>query len=486
MFLLVLKHILIYFNLFIYNNNTGITLIGTDRVMIDGNQFLNTQGIYSTGKFNNLIESNKFKNVIGITHEGNIMQPSRLTCNTLDCTGVGMYFWGRNEDFTLWNNRFNSLNDIVLNGTNNDIGFLNNQGSVSAPAKNFFTDGSSNNIVAFNTYTKAMRYTYSKPDNLINNDRNRPKCAINDINNCNLYNFYSDKSDLNAASWECPITNIVPKVVSDKDCIEIECIRKVGLEYSELDYKIRSGIATDKDWSKLEDLANRWIDATSKYKTYFLENNVDLEQYYNQLSDIPLVYREWIEYKISLYKKDEALLLLNNMNVKDLDDEYYKKVELLNLEQQEHDPCFTYPDNDTNLLNFVANSEYSSAPLAKSLLNMVNGVFFYPELPIPSAQYRYSNFAIKEFHETAKSSILVTPNPAYDNIEVIMPVGINLKGGVIKIFNSLGQQQNDSISIINSASEKVNISGYMSGIYYVLIIKDNIIISKSKFIKLID
>jgi hypothetical protein len=95
---------------------------------------------------------------------------------------------------------------------------------------------------------------------------------------------------------------------------------------------------------------------------------------------------------------------------------------------------------------------------------MVNGIFFYPEVYLPSSQYRSSNAILKKNKELKNNTNLtIVPNPSYNTIDIILPVGLNLKGVKIKIFNTLGQIQND-ITINNSAREQLDISKYEAGV----------------------
>lgn len=143
----------------------------------------------------------------------------------------------------------------------------------------------------------------------------------------------------------------------------------------------------------------------------------------------------------------------------------------------------THAGLKTNVKNFIMINNWSSAnvnwgggPPLKDATTIYDWIKFYPDVTsVPSG-----TTGVVEANDNRKNVFLISPNPSYEAITIVAPVGITLKDAILRLYDICGKEV--KAVPINNYETLVERGCLEPGIYFYSIINSNENISNGKLI----
>lgn len=359
------------------NNVHGIKATANSRVLIYSNDFENSNfdlvvDGYAQSEItqNNFIGSavgNEFKNTAGL--------PNATLCNYYSGNVVGTSIKGTNAGYFFRQEDFNTLtHDLYLvndGGTKGEIQL--NQGSFGASRWNYFTAANTENIKTISTaQTEQFRYFHPNPST---DARLKPKCANND-GVCTPSSNFEHYQTSGGAFSNC----VFPDPGGEIPCAIEPCLAALKQTISEKETLYQQSPTLELK-AELQSLIIQREKAVITILSDFIDNN-DWSSVETLLNSDLNVYnrRRLVSAKMMQQQFGAAQNLLQNFPIGGVDDQYFVDVQTINLARLSDSTFALTPAQDAQLTE-IAEAPSAEAGYAQSLLGLLTGRVFTPELP---------------------------------------------------------------------------------------------------------
>lgn len=391
------------------NNVHGIVSTANANVEIFSNDFENSNfdvivdGYAQSALIqNNFVGSgvgNEFKNTAGL--------PNTTLCNYYSGNVVGTSIKGNNPGFLFRQEDFNTLTHdlyLVNNGSvKGEIQFM--QGSNGAARWNYFTANKPENIKA-NSAIQTETFRYFHPNPSID-ARLKPKCALNDDpcipeSNFEVYSatgpsfsncMFPDPNEETPCETE-PCYSALKQTIAEKQALyhqnpsmELKAeLQTLVSQREKAVTAILSAYLENNDWSSVEDLLNNDLNGFNR--------------------------RRLVSAKMMQRQFGAAQNLLQNFPIGGIDDQYFVDVQTINLARLSDSTFVLTPAQDAQL-TAIAEAPSPESGYAQSLLGLLTGRVFTPELPDVVTERQQQATA-----PNSDSWLEIAPNPADEQLRV--------------------------------------------------------------------
>lgn len=439
-------------------NVAGTILIGVNSCLLENNTFVGAQSAFvsaSSGDNFNTYNCNRYLN--------NLLQDNAII--------------GDNRNSVFLQNDF--LSPMVNNGNINLYNaVVNTQGEIANPASNCFTQPGSVDLTT-DAMTQNFNYFYYVDEMVLceepsSNGNYNPLIGLLTGQNCfdgigttNISGGGGTNHNLNGNGGNSSTTNagsegfnLIPiNTAYCKQCITSNISSWANLiivnggdnPYTEND---ESGESDNSN--QYEEHLHQWVN----YGLYQAMLNDDLDFAETILIDLKKWRWQIRLYGIYILKKEfaNASVLLNSLPELTLDQEYFKKVQLINLKRLQSIDIST---NEKELLHTIGTSTEPTSGYARSLYFSLTGNHLPFDVPIPESRInnRYKNISdLIEFQ--------LFPNPAQTVLNIKQ---VNLVSGSLYDLNG---NQITSVDF-NQNEQQIDISKLKSGVYIMVAIDVN-------------
>ena len=160
----------------------------------------------------------------------------------------------------------------------------------------------------------------------------------------------------------------------------------------------------------------------------------------------------------------EAQALLNAFPAQEIDDQYFKTVQQINLNRWQQGAAFVLSEADETALNTIANSSYPSGAYAKGMLSELKNRVFEPNMPIPPGER-----SAQEEKPSMKEQLTVAPNPATERADITLPQQVNVgEKARLVIIDARGAVMQSLRVPQDVRLVTIDLSRYASGIYFAI------------------
>jgi len=468
---------------FAYRTLSSVLQIGSDDAAF-GNTFKeNGVGIY-TGTINNLkilnnifianefdasvngegqftAYGNQFGGILGLDMVNTLDKFKFAECNYYD-NFIGMDISG--DNFGLYFNReeFSASYDVFLTNEGNIPGKVIDQGGDNNANWCYFTQG---NIQHINTTGATEHFYYYHPDPILF-PKTRPKCSLSNPSGCVAPNNFTNSQTF--GGYPGCLENQPPG--GEEPCITfptIPCLEAVNSEIAVVQNEINQGNNSPEKQRELRRLTLK--------KSRIFWGIIDLylgEENYAQAEQLltsegtTATKRAMILLKSEREQYTEAQALLNAFPAQELDDQYFKTVQQLNLNRWQQGAAFVLSEADESTLNTIANSSYPSGAYAKGMLSELKNRVFEPTMPIPPGERN----ALGEEKSSVKEHLTIVPNPATERADIVLPQQVKVGDSARLIIVDARGSVVQSLRVSQDArAVTIDLSRYVSGIYFAIL-----------------
>jgi hypothetical protein len=444
------------------DNIVGIRATSNSKISILSNYFRNkdfgvsvngaTQSILTENTFEESAAGNKFE------YTGNL--GNQNLCNVYNGNTVGTNIEGVNSGFQFLQENFNTgLNDLYI------------EGNYGAARYNFFTPNKTENIkssnIPLNNYTNLFFYYHQNTMFPVPNPRLKPTCAVNDCSpGSNFYNIQTNGNPI----VDCMLPDLsICKTKPCLDAIRSKVLQKTNEFYNNPTLEIKGdleGLITEREFLTEEII-----------REYIVEGNWNsIENLLNEdLNEFNL--RRLIAVKLEQNEFNEAKSLLNSFPQENLDDQYFVTVQDIN-RQRLSQVDYKLNEVDLSILQKIAVAPSQESGYAQSLLGILTGQVFMPNLPNLIGSER------NNFLDRTKESLtfLTSPNPVNDILKITFPEQLNKgKIGFIELKNLTGHMIT-SILLKEDNEVFIPVEKFPSGIYVIILKVNETVISHQKIV----
>jgi hypothetical protein len=463
---------------FAYRTLSSVIQIGSDDATF-GNTFKeNGVGIY-TGTINNLwilnnvfianqfdasingegqfvVKHNQFGGILGLDMVNTLDKYKESNCNYYD-NFIGMDMSGDNSGLHFNREEFSASYDVFLTNEGSIPGKVIDQGGDNNANWCYFTQG---NIQHINTAGATEHFFYYHPAPVLF-PKTRPKCSMSNPSGCVAPNNFTN-IQTSGGHPGC-LENQLPE--EEGPCITfptIPCLESVNNEIAAVQNEINQGNTLEKQ---------RELRRLTLKKSRIFWGIIDLylgEENYAQAEQLlasegtTATKRALILLKSEQEQYAEVQALINDFPAQEIDDQYFRTVQQINLSRWQQGTAFVLSEADEAALNSIANSSYPSGVYAKGMLSELKSRVFEPTIPIlPSER----NALEKKL--SMKEHLTVMPNPATEQAAILLPQEANVDENTrLVIVNAHGSVVQFLRVSQDARAVTIDLSRYSSGIYF--------------------
>jgi hypothetical protein len=459
------------------SNFDGVYALGLNKLRVSHNYFIkNYIGCYAEGSSKYRIDNNTFDgDFAGIGNVSTGTPKKEADCNYYDVATFSIYNQGDNRGLKFHHEYFwQAPHDVYLTDIGAIQGQLSSQGSLDNAIWNMFTSGSQGHI---STVGNTQSFNYWHPSPTIHPSL-QPLCSWNNNGGCAVINNYlSQETDGGQAGC---LDGYLPDelMMMPELCTELPCLMEIMAQIEYLNQANSDEDLADDLNDHLSELTwQRDNIADVLISQWFSARNYDSIEMVLNLLNTTDSRRELYALKAQLNLLDEAVALLEELPESSTDDIYFKDVQRINLRRLDNSNEFDLTDEDEATLNGVAESNEPSAGYAKALLGLLTGRYFDPIVPEIASDRNAS--IIKEDYLLQK--IMVSPNPAKENITIQIDVDMIRDNNEIKIYNATGLLVK-KLKTNNTGIIVTDVSEFNEGIYFVVLFDNDKLLSKAAFV----
>lgn len=392
------------------NNVHGIKAMANSRVLIYSNDFENSNfDLVVDGYAQSEITQNNFiGSAVGNEFKNTADLPNSTLCNYYSGNVVGTSIKGYNPGFLFQQEDFNTITHdlyLVNNGsTKGEIQLM--QGSNGAARWNFFTANKPENIkTILASQTETFRYFH--PDPVIDS-RLKPKCASNEDPQCLPESNFEVYPTIGSSFSNCQF----PDPNEEIPCETEPCYAalKENIAGKQALYQQNPSLELK---AELQSLVGQREKAVSAILSAYIESNdwTSVENLLN--SDLNgFNRRRLVSAKMMQRQFSAAQNLLQNFPITGIDDQYFVDVQTINLARLSDSTFALTPAQDAQL-TVIAEAPSPEAGYAQSLLGLLTGRVFAPELPdVVTERQQETTTSVSE------SWLEIAPNPADEQLRV--------------------------------------------------------------------
>ena len=201
----------------------------------------------------------------------------------------------------------------------------------------------------------------------------------------------------------------------------------------------------------------------------------------------PYTYTETHNAQVAIGKKlgsrnwTEAATLIDNYPVVTQDDNLFVEIQRINLDRLRNEGNYELPYEDYNKLRNAALSSSSMNAYAKSLLLLLKGERFYPNIPeINTARGR--NLAADRKDISKENNISLTPNPATDYLKLTFNKK-SIKNGTFMLIDLFGKVlHTEPITTLGFDEYSIDTSKLPEGLYIAKLVDEDSFYWENKII----
>jgi hypothetical protein len=441
------------------NNTVGIRATANSKVEIFSNDFNNfdfdvaingaTQSALTDNLFASETAGNQFENT-GDNKNENL-------CNNYQGNIVGTNIVGKNTGFLFREEDFaTNIHDLFIEGAQTAPGAIQFfQGNNGSARWNYFSANKAENIKTSTVQpnNNTSPFFYFHPDPSINN-RLKPKCALNDA--CIPHSNFTNQQTNGFGFNNCMFPNPPQEPCRTKPCLDVvrQQIAQKSAQYSaspttELAAELQSLVTlrefivdgliiehlAQNDWSGVEVLLNE-----------------DLN---------PANHRRLVGATLEQKMFPAALAMLQSFPQNTIDDQYFVQVQNINAARFS-DPQFLLSNTQEQTLLNVATATSPEAGYAQSLLNILTGRVFMPQVPA-LGEARNSQLPNNLL---SAGTMQVSPNPVGDVLQVQLSPGEIVFGERILELRSIASGELvRMISVPDGNVLSISVSTLPAGMY---------------------
>ena len=443
-------------------NAVGIYTGTINNLKILSNVFIDNEfdaSVNGEGQF--VIKYNQFGGILGLDMVNTLDKYKEANCNYYD-NFIGIDMSGDNFGLYFNSEEFSASYDVFLTNEGNISGRVIDQGGDNNANWCYFTQ---NNIQHINTAGATEHFYYYHPDPVMY-PKTRPKCSLSNPSGCIAPNNFNNSQT--TGGYPGCLENQPPG--GEDPCVTfptLPCLEALNSEIAVVQNEINQGNNLPEKQIELRRLTLK--------KTRIFWGIIDLylgEENYTQAEQLltsegtTATKRALILLKLEREQYAEAQALLNSFPAQEIDDQYFRTAEQINLNRWQQGAAFALSEADEAALNAIANSSYPSGAYAKGMLSELKNRVFEPTMPISPGERK----AQGEEKTSVTEHLNVVPNPATERADVILPhqakVGENARLVIVDARGSVVQTLRVSQ---DARTVSIDLSRYSSGIYFAIL-----------------
>jgi hypothetical protein len=448
------------------NNDFHITGWGPPRINVIKNQFKGgISGIHLAGTSRYDIAGNSFESmergVVLFSTGYNQTAISSLSCNDFEVSDYGSVAVGDNRRTRYWGNQFDlsgaESRDLMVSQFYIPGWWLypgqiyNPQGDIQFPTDNCFTVPGQKIDILTNGSTIHFDFFHRPSGSLT--------CGYEPLNPGN-YTKYETSDELEPHDcYQFIVGATIPEPAS---LTALDSLRQLITELApHTESSTDTLVWYNQVWEEKEALLHYLVMAA-------LDTNdvTSAEQIINGENSVAA---DWAIYGLRLSRGDisgAASWLSQMSDTSDVEQDFYA-VQAINLAFR-HDTTGTFA-LDSIELHYLVDLAYGGSPVrdyARSLLGLLEGHRFYPEIPEEEAELRDAHSDSIPFHQSGWN---IYPVPASDQLQLSWNVGEYDATWEVTIIDMMGRSMlNDRIQAAAS-HHVINLSEFRNGIFYIAI-----------------
>lgn len=180
----------------------------------------------------------------------------------------------------------------------------------------------------------------------------------------------------------------------------------------------------------------------------------------------------------------QAGQVLDQMPVLNMEDQYFVQIQRVNLAHRMEPVAYQLDDATEQMLLNIAASQTEVAAYAQSLLGLLTGRFFMPELPnLAAAQGEGAGERQSKEGQTGNLSVqqvfTATPNPATEMLDLR---GVSITGGLVSFRHIATGQIARNVYLPDGGTLSVSIRDLPDGVYVLTLMQNDRVTARQKLV----